>query len=111
MAAGGCLLLEAGRRVWVHQRCEPMNFWERSTRLSKRFFPVAPWLRERVSRLSLSRRQAAMQIRRGKPSCDQALSAVVGSIIRLISATLLAGNPPRLACSRTIASLGAMYTQ
>jgi hypothetical protein len=38
----------------------------------------------------------------------QGYSAVVGSIVLLISETLLAGNPPWLACSRTIFSLGAI---
>ena len=38
-------------------------------------------------------------------------SAVVGSITLLTSDTLFAGKPPCAACSRTIASLGAMYTQ
>jgi hypothetical protein len=36
---------------------------------------------------------------------------VVGSMIDLTSETILAGKPPCCACSRTIASLGAMYTQ
>ncbi len=35
-------------------------------------------------------------------------SAVVGSIIVITCATLLAGNPPCAACSRTSSSLGAM---
>lgn len=35
-------------------------------------------------------------------------SAVVGSMIVLTSETLLAGKPPREACSRTISSLGAI---
>ncbi len=35
-------------------------------------------------------------------------SAVVGSIIRLTCEMRFAGNPPCFACSRTIASLGAM---
>src|SRR5207302_382142 len=35
-------------------------------------------------------------------------SAEVGSIIRFTSETLFAGKPPCLACSRTIASLGAI---
>jgi hypothetical protein len=38
-------------------------------------------------------------------------SAVVGSIILLTSDTLLAGMPACRACSRTRASLGAMYSQ
>jgi hypothetical protein len=38
-------------------------------------------------------------------------SAVVGSMMALTSDTRFAGNPPCLACSRTIASFGAMYTQ
>lgn len=38
-------------------------------------------------------------------------SAVVGSITARTSDTLFAGNPPFFACSRTIASFGAMYTQ
>ena len=39
---------------------------------------------------------------------SRAYSAVVGSIIRLIADILLAGNPPRLACSRTASSFGAI---
>ena len=38
-------------------------------------------------------------------------SDVVGSMMVLTSVTLLAGKPPRLACSRTAASFSAMYTQ
>ncbi len=38
-------------------------------------------------------------------------SAVVGSIIRATLETRLTGKPPCLACSRTISSFGAMYTQ
>lgn len=38
-------------------------------------------------------------------------SAVVGSMMVMICEILLAGNPPLVACSRTAASLGAMYTQ
>jgi 3' terminal RNA ribose 2'-O-methyltransferase Hen1 len=38
-------------------------------------------------------------------------SAVVGSMIEVISEMRFAGNPPCLACSRTIVSSGAMYTQ
>ena len=43
-------------------------------------------------------------VRRSLP----AYSEVVGSIIFLTSETRLAGNPPCLACSRTIFSFGAM---
>jgi hypothetical protein len=39
------------------------------------------------------------------------ISAGVGSIIRLSSETRLAGKPPWRACSRTISSFGAIYTQ
>ena len=35
-------------------------------------------------------------------------SAVVGSMIVLISEILFAGKPPRVACSRTISSSGAI---
>ena len=38
-------------------------------------------------------------------------SAVVGSIIEATSETRFAGKPPSLACSRTIFSFGAIYTQ
>src|SRR5579885_3081492 len=38
-------------------------------------------------------------------------SAVVGSITVFTSATRFAGNPPWRACSRTMLSFGAMYTQ
>ena len=37
-----------------------------------------------------------------------ASSAVVGSMMVLISCTESAGNPPCLACSRTISAFGAM---
>ncbi len=39
---------------------------------------------------------------------DPGHSAVVGSIIRRTAEIRLAGNPPRLACSRTVASSGAI---
>lgn len=38
-------------------------------------------------------------------------SAVVGSITEATSETRFAGKPPCWACSRTIFSFGAMYTQ
>ena len=41
----------------------------------------------------------------------QCFSAVVGSMIVLISEILFAGKPPSCACFRTISSLGATYTQ
>ena len=48
------------------------------------------------------------------PSCRPApyaavpLSAVVGSMIVFTETTWVAGKPPRLACSRTTSSFGAM---
>ena len=55
-----------------------------------------------------------LSVRRGRRPADGPLSAalafpaVVGSIIVRISETRLAGKPPCFACSRTIASFGAM---
>ena len=40
--------------------------------------------------------------------CSYYASAVVGSMIARISEIRLAGKPPRVACSRTISSLGAI---
>lgn len=45
------------------------------------------------------------------PAGPRGYSAVVGSIRVRTSDTLLAGKPPWRACSRTMASSGAMYTQ
>ena len=61
--------------------------------------------------LALNPRQAAITAavrldRRSRPH-----SGVVGSIILFTSDTRFAGNPPWVACSRTNASFGAMYTQ
>jgi hypothetical protein len=45
------------------------------------------------------------------PAADGSYSAVVGSMMALTPDTRFAGKPPRFACSRTMASSGAMYTQ
>jgi hypothetical protein len=44
---------------------------------------------------------------RGLATCPSSYSAVAGSISALISEMRSTGNPPRLACSRIMSSLGA----
>lgn len=50
-------------------------------------------------------------IRNRCPVAGSVYSAVVGSITVITSLTEFAGKPPCFACSLTISSLGAIYTQ
>ena len=71
------------------------------------------WCRGRPQRARGWRRTAQGTHRRDHRGTQltRGHSAVVGSMVLVTRLTLLAGNPPRCACSCTLASSGARYSQ
>jgi len=97
----GCAMPSLNRILLLGSPTRPRSVRRPATRRFARSIFRWTWLTTRMRASS------------GWPSieCLAFQLAVVGSITDRTSETRLAGNPPCRACSRTVSSSGAMYTQ